>query len=113
MDSIIFNALKGLFSNRVYPVKLNENTVYPALVYAYVGNAEEPFVNAGQLIERWRVQFTIYGKDYDQVSVLRNQVMSTLRELNEFIEQAFDVNGYESDTKLFTWVLDMSFRTPQ
>lgn len=67
-------------------------------------------MDAGQLIERLRVQLNIYTKDYDQCSALRAQVIDALRGLNEFMEQNFDSNGYEPDTQLFTWLIDMSFR---
>ena len=110
MDAILFAALSPLFASRAYPVKLPEGAEYPACTYQYIGNTEEPFVDAGQLIERLRVQLNIYTKDYDQCSALRAQVIEALRGLNEFMEQNFDSNGYEPDTQLFTWLIDMSFR---
>lgn len=110
MDAKLFAALNVLFGSRVYPVNLPEGTVYPACRYQYVGNTEEPFVDAGQLIERFRVQIDIYTKDYDQCSALRKQAIEALRGMNEFMEQHFDSNGYEPDTQLYTWLIDMSFR---
>lgn len=113
MDSVIYSALEGLVAGEVHPVRLEEGTPYPAIVYSYVGNTEEPFVDAGQLIERLRVQVDIYTKSYDQCRQLRTQALLALRELEEFMEQNVDSNGYEPDTKLFRWTLDLSFRTPQ
>lgn len=113
MDAKLFAALSPLFASRVYPVNLPEGATYPACRYQYVGNTEEPFVDAGQLIERFRVQIDIYTKDYDQCSALRRQCIEALRGLNEFMEQNLDSNGYEPDTQLFTWLIDMSFRNQQ
>lgn len=113
MDDLIFPTLQGLFGGRVYPVVLPDSPVYPALVYQYVGNSEEDFVNAGRLIERFRVQFKIYAKEYDQCSGLRLPTLQALRQLDEFIEQFIDLNDYESETRLHVWILDLAFRRPQ
>ena len=110
MDEKIFAALSGLFDSRVYPVNLPEAATYPACTYLYIGNTEEPFVDAGQLIEGFRVQVDIYSLDYDQCSALRKQVLEALRNMHEFMMQNFDSNGYEPETKLYTWLIDINFR---
>lgn len=113
MDDLIFPALRVLFNDRVYPAVLPDDPVYPAVVFQYIGNGEEDFVNAGGLIERFRVQFKIYAKEYDQCSALRLPTILALRELNEYVEQFIDVNDYEPETRLHVWILDLAFRRPQ
>lgn len=106
----LYATLRGLVDDRFWPLFLREGTAYPAMTYQHAGNSELPFVNQNQLIENYRIQVRIYALSYTQCANLRGQVIESVRAMNEFMEQNIDFDGYEPDTRLFTWTLDFNFR---
>lgn len=109
----IYTVIAPLLSDRFWPLALEEGTAYPAGHYQHVANTEAPFVDHNQLIQNWRVQITLYmdkAQGYEALHALRDDAIDALRAMPEFVEQNFDSDGYEPDTKLYTWLLDFSFR---
>ena len=106
----IYAVLNGLLPGQVYKRVIEQDAEYPCAVYYYVAVSEEPFVDAGQLIARYRVGVNLYAKESDQVDALFMQVVTALRAMPEFIEQNIAVDGYEPDTATHTWTLDFTFR---
>lgn len=100
--------LKGI-NTRTYPLVMPENVTYPAIRYS-VSTAEENFVDSNQLLQRYRVQIDLFAKTYKGTVDLRSQVQAAVRAMPEFIEQSIDIDGYETDTKVFRWTLDYTFR---
>lgn len=109
----IVAALDPLVGGRVYALVLPDDAadrIFPAIRFSHTAITEEPFVDAGQLIQRYRLTVDIFSKTYDECYALRGQAVSALRQMPEFMEQIIDFDDYEPDTKLFRWVLDFSFR---
>lgn len=107
---LVYSTLAHLVGGRVYPVTLPDVPVYPALRYSFVSITEEPFVDANQVIQRYRVQVDAYAKTYAQAFALRGEVLSAVRALPEFVEQGVDFDGYEPETKIFRWTVDFVLR---
>lgn len=103
-------AISGLVGNRLYPLTLPDKPTYPAIRYSMVSVTEEPFVDHNKVILRYRVNFDVYAKTYAQAFELRGQIQDAIRAIPEFVEQGVDFDGFETETKLFTWTLDFSFR---
>lgn len=106
----IYNAIKPLVGNRVYPSVLPDGVAFPCVRYSFPSIAEEPFVDAGKVILRYRVQIEIFAKTYSEAVSLRGSVQTAVRSTAGFIEQGVDFDDFEPDTKLFRWVMDFSFR---
>jgi Protein of unknown function (DUF3168) len=81
-EHVISVLLKGdagvvaLIGARVYPSKLPQNTVMPAIAYECVGaNELTPIdASAGQQIVQTRIQINCMAKGYDQVKTLQEAV---------------------------------------
>lgn len=104
------DVLSPVVAGRVYPIVLPDDVAYPAIVYSHSGITEEPFVDAGQLIQRYAMNVRVYSKSYSEAVAKRGQIVTALRAMPEFIEQEIDFDGFEPDTKLFFWTLNFSFR---
>jgi hypothetical protein len=109
----IVSTLDPLVAGRVYALVLPDDAddrIFPCLRFNHTAITEEDFVDAGQLLQRYRLTFDVFSKTYDECWTLRGQVVTALRAMPEFMEQILDFDTYEPDTKLFRWVLDFSFR---
>lgn len=106
----IFNTLKSVVSNRVYPMTLPDGAAFPCIRYSFPAITEEPFVNGTTVILRYRVQIEVFCKTYAEALTLRQSIQTAMRAATGFIDQGTDFDDFEPDTKLYRWVLDFSFR---
>jgi len=112
VESSIFNALKGLVSNRVFPDIAPELTARPYITYQQVGGLAVNFLDPtvpGK--KRSRFQINVWGDTRAQVATLAGQVEDGLRAvtaLQPTVEGA-PVASYEPDTKLRGSMQDFSF----
>lgn len=107
----LYQALQSQFGGRLYRVRAPDGAVMPYAVMSSAGAVEEAVVAAGQLYyQRWRVQIMIVAADHKTVLELRDAVIPLAREVSGYVEQGVDLDGFEQDTKRFTWILDFSYR---
>lgn len=106
----IKQVLNPIAGGRVYPVVMPDTVTYPAIVYSHSAITEEPFVDAGQLIQRYDMNVRVYCKTFAEAVDKRGEIVSALRAMPEFMEQEIDFDGFETDTKLFFWTLNFAFR---
>ena len=68
-DSGVQALLGGATSPRIYPSRLPQNTVMPAVAYQYISGTEETPIDAqaGYQLVKGRVQVTAMGKNYSDV----------------------------------------------
>jgi len=114
VESEIFDAVKGLVSNRVFPDVAPLDTVRPYITYQQVGGVAINFVDAGVPDKRRsRFQVNVWGDSRTEVSLLAGQVEDALRviaALQTTVESS-PIASFESDTKLRGSVQDFSFIT--
>ena len=110
MQSRVFEVLGPLVGGRAYPLVMSDTAQYPAIVWQFVAITEEPFVHAGQLIQRYRVQIKVYSSAYEEAASKRAEVVQAVRAMPEFVAQVMDFDDYEPDDKLFVWTIDMELR---
>lgn len=110
MQNRVFEVLGPLVGGRVYPLLMPCDAQYTSIVYQFVAITEEPFVNAGQLIQRYRVQIKVYAQSYDEAASKRGEVVEAVRAMPEFVAQVVDFDDYEPDDKLFVWTIDVELR---
>jgi hypothetical protein len=65
-------AVSGLVGNRVYPLKLPLDCVFPAISYTRVSNPYKQFVGAP------RIQISCWGEEFFDCMDLENAVMDAL-----------------------------------
>ena len=81
-EKVIYTLLSGdagvatQVAARIYPSRLPQNTVMPALVYDFISGQEHPVIDAsaGRQVLRSRVQVTAMGKNYADVKTLMEAV---------------------------------------
>ena len=74
-ENVIYTLLKtdaglaALVSTRIYPSRLPQNTVMPAIAYELISGMESPVIDAqaGQALMASRVQVTAMAKNYKEV----------------------------------------------
>lgn len=113
VESLIFDTLKGLVTNRVYPdVAPEDVTALPRIVYQQVGGQAINFlenVPAGK--KNGRFQVAVWGGTRLQVAALSRQVEDALKSTNALYPTilAAPVAIYEEDTRLYGSRQDFSF----
>ena len=112
MDSLIFDALKGLVASRVYPDVAPEKAGKPYITYQQVGGVAVNFVDPtipGK--KNGRYQISIWGKTRLEVAALASSVENTLRVVTALQTHIMSapVSMYELETKLYGTRQDFSF----
>lgn len=103
LESAIFDALKGLVSNRVYPDVAPENTTRPYITYQQVGGQAVNFLDTTVPSKKnARIQINTWADTRQGAAVLSRQVEDTLRGVAALQTQALGapVSIYEMETKL-------------
>lgn len=112
VEATIFNTLKGLVSNRVYPDVAPEGATRPYITYQQVGGEAVNFMDSTvPSKKRFRFQITIWGDTRAAVAALAIQVEDALRvasSIQPTIEAA-PVAIYEPGTNLKGSMQDFSF----
>jgi hypothetical protein len=112
IETDIFNALKGLVSNRVYPDVGPENAIRPYVTYQQVGGGVLSFLEGGPPGKRnGRFQISVWAATRPEASALARQAedaMLSLTTLSPSAEGAL-IARYEPQTKLYGTIQDFSF----
>jgi hypothetical protein len=108
IETAIFEALRGLVSDRCYPVALPQHCLWPAIRYSFVSLTPYPDACGDDAAEtaQQRVQVDIVGKAYGDVRQIRRQVLTAMRTLDPpaIVAGAFD--DYDSDAKAYRSSID-------
>lgn len=111
VESIIFDTLKGLVGNRVYPDIAPDIVTKPFIVYQQVGGASVNFIDATVPSKKnGRFQVAIWGETRSSVSSLAIQVEDAMRVATSLQTTVIGapVSVYEADTKLRGSMQDFS-----
>lgn len=110
IEQTIFDTLKGLVDNRVYPLVMPQNPTLPAVVYSRVGNSPEYTLSCPATLDQHTFQFDVYAKTYLGAVTLAAQVRTaleqsamkgTLQTTLDFYED--DVDLYRVSTDFYLW----------
>lgn len=112
VEADLFNAIKSLVSNRVYPDVAPVGATTPYLTYQQVGGTAVNFM-AGSVPSKKNARFQIncWASTRLAAATLSRQVEDTLRPVAalQTTVLAAPVAVYEEDTKLFGMRQDFSF----
>lgn len=112
IEADLFNAIKGLVSNRVYPDVAPLGAVKPYLTYQQVGGDAVNFVDpTAPSKKNGRFQINVWGTTRSAVATLARQVEDTLRGTAGLQTTVLGapVATYEQDTQLYGSRQDFSF----
>jgi hypothetical protein len=115
VESEVFNALKGLVSNRVFPDVAPDLTPRPYITYQQVGGEAVNFLDHTLAPSKTnsRIQVNVWADTRAQAAALAKQVEDALRATvalqTTVIGEAIAI--YEDDTKLRGTIQDFSFWT--
>ena len=109
---MIFDTLKGLVSNRVYPDVAPDLVTKPYMTYQQVGGLSVNFLDPtvpGK--KRSRFQINVWGDTRAQVATLAAQVEDALRVVPSMqtVVEGAPIGVYEPDTKLRGTMQDFAF----
>ena len=112
LESTIFEALKSLVANRVYPDLAPENTARPYITYHQVGGAAVNFIDSAvPSSRRGRFQVNVWGDTRAQVAAMTIATENALRTAVALQTKVEDgpAGFYDPDTKLRGSMQDFSF----
>lgn len=110
IEQSIFDSLKSLVGNRVYPLVMPQNATLPAIVYTRIANNASNVLEGGSTIDQIRVQVDTYATTFFAARLLAAQVRSalegasfkaTLQTEQDFFET--EVNYYRISQDYYVW----------
>ncbi len=104
VESQIFNALKTLVSERVYPDVAPDQPVLPYITYQGVGGSAINFIDGDLPGKRnARIQVTIWASTRLEASALAEQAEDAMRTVTALQTTVLGaaVSDYEEETKLY------------
>jgi hypothetical protein len=110
IESDIFDSLKTLTSNRVYPLVMPQNATMPAIVYTRIANNPQNVLEGGATLDQIRFQVDTYAITFFAARLLAAQVRSamenagfkaTLQTEQDFFE--VEVNYYRVSQDYYVW----------
>lgn len=112
VEATIFNALKHLVANRVYPDIAPESVKRPYITFQQVGGRAVNFLSAELPDQRnSRFQCNVWAASRTEAAQIAQQVDATLRQVNALHTTVLNepVATMEAETKLYGTRQDFSF----
>lgn len=112
VESIIFDALKSLVSNRVYPDIAPENATKPYITYQQVGGEAVNFIDTTVPSKKnARFQINVWSQTRLEAASLSRQIEDAIRVVSTLQTTVLGAPAalYEADTKLHGTRQDFSF----
>ena len=112
VESLIFDSLKGLVSNRVYPDVAPDKTSKPYITFQQVGGSAVNFTDATVPSKKnARFQINVWATTRESAATIAGQVEDALRVVSSLQTSVLDapVAIYEPETKLRGSRQDFSF----
>lgn len=111
LEAEIFTALKGLVSNRVYPMILPQSQtvpITPAIRYQFISSEINADVcgDGGDGTANTRTQVDVYSVDYVTSRNLRLQVIQAMTGMPKPTTWEGGFDDYEPDLKLYRCSMD-------
>jgi len=100
-------ALKSI-DERVYPLMMPQDVVFPAMTYQVVFDDANQATNGNFTSRDVRFQVDIYSKSYSEAKGLKDLVVNKVIELGAGSISAQDL--YDNETELFRQLIDFKIR---
>lgn len=117
IDAALYDALRGLVDDRVYPVIFPQPPsvpVWPSIRYTFVARTPVAMLCPSDSVEEddfARVQLDLVAKHASEARLLRKTVMDTMKAFDPpaTIESSFET--YDMETATFRIVVDMTIHS--
>jgi hypothetical protein len=111
IEKDIFDELKSLVGNRVYPLVAPQNVTLPFIIYTRISNTPQNVIEGGSTIDQVRIQVDTYASTYDGVKTTSLQVRDAMISSSAFkasmqMEQDFfetEVDYYRVSQDFYVW----------
>jgi len=116
VEADLYNALKALVANRVYPDLAPLNTVRPFITYSQVGGEALARIGAGVSgLKNGRFQIDVYADSRMACAAVALQVEAAMLTATVFKARAIGapISGYEPDVLVFSSMQDFSIFSPR
>lgn len=108
IEKDLFITLKNV-CDRVYPIKMPEGVIYPAITYQVIYDGANQAFNSGNYMSRdVRFQVDVFSKSYSEAKSLKEQIVNEVIELNAGSISSQDI--YEDEIKLHRQLIDLKFK---
>jgi hypothetical protein len=97
----IFDRLKGLVSNRVYPIIMPQNPTLPAVVYTRITNTPINVLGHQPTLDQVRVQIDVWANTYKESKTLAKSVRNAMETASFSATLQSDDESYEPETGLY------------
>ncbi len=102
-------AVSALVSTRIYPLKMPQNPVMPAITYRRVSGARISSIDGITQTDNPRYQVDVWGSSYDSVRSVVEPVIQAMDGSATFkAVMITDLDFYEDDTTLYRAAVDFS-----
>jgi hypothetical protein len=110
IESQIFDALKSLVNNKVYPIVIPQKATMPAVVYNRIATNAQNVLAGGATIDQIRFQVDTYATTFAAARTLAAQVRlamegaifkATLQSELDFFED--EINYYRISQDYYVW----------
>ena len=103
------NAVALLVGARVYPVKLEQDTEFPAITYQRISGGQQYSLTAYSNLENPRIQIDVWGLKYSDVKALAAKVKTAMEGATTFRATLLtDIDLYEDDVEIYRVSQDWS-----
>ncbi|MBI4800633.1 MAG: DUF3168 domain-containing protein [Desulfarculus sp.] len=102
-------AVAALVADRVYPVKLPQGCVLPAITYQRVSGGQDSTLEGDSGLEFPRVQVSCWSKSYTQAHALAKAARGAMKSARAFRATTInDMDHYEDETGVYAVFVDFS-----
>jgi uncharacterized protein DUF3168 len=110
ISGVIFQSLRSLVDNRVYPSTFPQTPTWPAIRYTIRREAAIVLcgTDLGQTDDS-RVQIDVVAQSYAATVALRDQVIAALDDVSPPCTREFEAETYDTETKTHRVILEFSF----
>jgi len=93
----------------VYPVKINQNSTFPCVVYTVVAEIDNTAENKSEIAYKsYRFQVDVFSKSYKEAKGLKDKAIELLLELGATDISVVDM--YEDEEMLFRELIDFTIK---
>ncbi len=101
IEQQIFDTLKGLVSNRCYPMMMPEKPTFPAIVYSRISSLPFNTIVSASTLDQIRVQVDIYANTYSAAKTLAASVRTAMEAAAFKATLQTDQDLFEPDVKVY------------
>lgn len=106
IETVIYSALSGLASGKVYPLVAPEKVVAPFIVYTRIASTPQNQLNGSATLDQVRIQVDTYANTYSAVKALGVQVRSAIEGSSAKATLQTEQDFYEPELKLYRLTQD-------